>query len=402
MTLHLTALRAAEDFANALDGTAESHVADRYAPLVATATLLREHPVPPMRPEFAVSLREELMAAAETELIPGPRLVSAGQDRAQRPRRTRERHLGAAAAAAILVATTGGVAAAADSSLPGDALYPIKRGVEQLQVAMNNNDAAKGAELLQQAGTRLDEIDGLLASNGSAEQIDSTLSDYSKQASEGSALMFRAFRAHDNPEDIVTVREFTTGQVRQIAEISDLAPPTSTSDFGAVAALLSDIDQQARVLCDDCSGAAAVAAPAMLAGPGNESSMAELVAAPIESAVLTLRQVLPEGLSGAAQQAEQTAKRTPKSSTTDTGAPGSAPSTGSQQPKPGDTPKQSAKPLRDIVTGVTSELPLPEAVKRITRPLGEVTEPLTDTVDGLLGGLGGTLGGTLGGLTGRK
>lgn len=385
MTLHLPATRAAEDFDRALNGTAEPHVAERYASLVATATLLREQPAPSPRPEFVTELRAQLMAAAVTELVPGPRLVGADGRPAQRRSRLRERHLGAAAAAAVLVATTAGVAAAADTSLPGDTLYPVKRGLEQLQIAMNSNDAARGAEHLRLAGERLDEVEGLLENGASVEQIGSALTAYSEHAEEGSHLMFRAYQSEANPNDIAAVREFTTTQVRQVEEIADLAPPTSTSEFGAVAGLLSEIDQQARVLCQDCSGAAAVAAT--LADPNATDPIIELVAAPVESAIQTLRQVLPPTLGDDARAAERTARNTPKLPT----LPEAGDSTTGQTPgqtSPTDALTQPVKPLTDIVDNVTTGLPLPETVKRITRP---ITDPLTGTVDGLLDGTLGTL-----------
>lgn len=379
MTLHLPATRAAEDFARALDGTAEPHVADRYASLVATATLLREQPQPTPRPEFVAELRSRLMTAAETELVPGLRVVAPGGATRSRRSRLRERQLGAAAAAAVLVATTAGVAAAANSSLPGETLYPVKRGIEQLQIAMNTNDAARGAEHLRLAGNRLDEVEGLLESGGTAEEISATLSAYSAHVEEGSRLMFRAYQADADTADIVTVREFTTSQVRQVEEIASLAPPTSAADFGAVADLLSEIDQQARVLCADCSGAAAVSSS--LADPDATTSMSDLVAAPIESAIQTLRQVLPAGLGDDARLAEDTARRTPRDPIAG-GTTSEVPDAGDATALPKDTTvTQPSEPLTDVVDSVTTGLPLPETVKRITRPL---TEPVTGTVDELL------------------
>lgn len=390
MTLHLPAARAAEDFARALDGTAEPHVAARYAPLVATATMLREQPAPAPRPAFVTELRSQLMEAAETELAPAPRLVDAATGRPSRTTRLRERHLGAAAAAAVLVASTAGVAAAADGSLPGDTLYPVKRGIEQLQVAMNGNDAARGAEHLRLAGNRLSEVEGLLAADGTAEQIDSTLTAYSEHADEGSRLMFRAYQAEDNAEDIVAVREFTTSQSRQLEEIADLAPPTTAPDFGAVAALLSEIDQQARVLCSDCSGAAAVDPESGVAF-GGDDAMTQLIAGPVEHAVRTLRLALPTGLDDDARSAEETARQTTKEPATQSGEPGSTAGTSDSQVPPVKATAPS-DPVTKIVTGVTSGLPLTDSVKRLTRPLEAVTDPLVDTVDELLTGTLGSLG----------
>ncbi len=69
------------------------------------------------------------------------------------------------AAAVILVFLFGGVSAtalAAQSALPGDALYPVKTGLEQTRVALAS-DAFDEAQLsLQFAQRRLDEINALI------------------------------------------------------------------------------------------------------------------------------------------------------------------------------------------------------------------------------------------------
>ena len=58
------------------------------------------------------------------------------------------------------------MAAASQQSLPGDALYPIKRGIEHFEVAVAWSDHARGSEYLDQASTRLDEISDLTVAHG--------------------------------------------------------------------------------------------------------------------------------------------------------------------------------------------------------------------------------------------
>ena len=59
-----------------------------------------------------------------------------------------ERRLVAAATAAILLGGTAGMAAAAQHALPGEALYPVKRGIERVETRLSGSDAGRGRDLL--------------------------------------------------------------------------------------------------------------------------------------------------------------------------------------------------------------------------------------------------------------
>ena len=125
---------------------------------------LRSLPEPHARPEFVADLREQLMVAARSELVapaPGSR-----DDVAARltiaPRRThRERRFGVALGAVAIIGATTSMAVASQSALPGDALYPIKRAIENTQAGVRVSDDAKGETILNNASGRLDEVDKL-------------------------------------------------------------------------------------------------------------------------------------------------------------------------------------------------------------------------------------------------
>ena len=115
-----------------------------------------------------------------------------------------------AAAALVIVGGTAGMAAAASGALPGESLYPIKRGVEQVAIAANLGDAAKGSALLGQAEERLEEVCALQSESASpdARGLDR------RRLLRGCRLRAEQLfsvptRPTATPEDITAVRSFT-------------------------------------------------------------------------------------------------------------------------------------------------------------------------------------------------
>jgi Domain of unknown function (DUF5667) len=205
---------------------------------------------PTPRPAFTAGLRDRLMAEAATGL-PGREvapLVPA------HPRSGRERRLVAAATVSIVLGGTAGMASAAEGALPGQALYPIKRGIEQAQVDLAGSAFARGRQLLENASTRLDEVQGLLNSGpvARATQIPHTLQDFSRQAGEGADLMLRSYRSTGNPDTVATVREFAATQLHTLTHFAEVASPKAHQDLEVAATTLGDIDGSARVACVDC------------------------------------------------------------------------------------------------------------------------------------------------------
>ena len=166
------------------------------------------------------------MLAAETELVPAPPVVRRPPTRSQRNRR-----LGTAAAALVIVGGSAGMAAAASGALPGDSLYPIKRGIEQVTTAAHVGDAAKGSALLGQAGNRLDEVDSLIGSGSpDADEVGSTLDSFSDEANAGADKLFTAYQTDGDSADIAKVRDFTASGMSQIASMASSRRPDARSD----------------------------------------------------------------------------------------------------------------------------------------------------------------------------
>jgi len=285
--------RAAEEFDSVLGGRATEDVAERYGQLVATVQVLTDQPEITPRAEFAADLRSRLMLAAETELVPAPPVLRRPPTRSQRNRR-----LGTAAAALVIVGGSAGMAAAASGALPGDSLYPIKRGIEQVTTAAHVGDAAKGSALLGQAGNRLDEVDSLIGSGSpDADEVSSTLDSFNDQANAGADKLFTAYQTDSDSADIAKVRDFTASGMSQIASMASAADPSTLGSLRDAADTLADIDQQATTLCASCGGGATLTPPPVLAAGAGAAAVTNLIARPVTQASKDIEQAT------AAQQA---------------------------------------------------------------------------------------------------
>ena len=118
---------------------------------------LRAVPAAEPRPEFVASLRAELMAAADTLLVP------ATDDRLALPARNarRDRRLAAAIGGLAVVGAGTSMAVAAQSALPGEMLYPLKRVIEDAQTGVAQGGDAQALSLLDSATSRLSEVSEL-------------------------------------------------------------------------------------------------------------------------------------------------------------------------------------------------------------------------------------------------
>ncbi len=345
--------KAAEEFASLVDGP-RGGVADRYADLLTCVDVLREQEVPAPRADFVADLRMRLMDAADTLLIPADARLAPVIPLVA-PVNRRQRRLSVAAAAFVVVGGSAGVAAASESALPGDPLYPIKRGIESAQVSLNSSDSGKGQDLLRQASTRLDEVDGLLASNGSADRITHTLSSFQRSAASGADLLFVAYQRDGDPQDIERLRTMLGSQMSQLDGLSSEAPEDALPAFASARALLADLDQQASVLCSDC-GPGGVAD--RIAMSSSAASLASLLS-PQDTAVRAERESANN--QRIAEAAERIAKNTKP---------------------PAKTPEPITPPTEPTVPVDNGGLPIPSTED----PVGDVVKGLTSGITDLLGG----------------
>lgn len=249
MTALFTARRRADEFAAAVDG--RPGVPDELHPLLSVVAALREHSERDLaapRADFSAGLRARLVAEAERSLSPDAPLVLP-----VRQRGPRERRLVAAASVVVMLGGSAGMAAAAQSALPGEALYPLKRGIERAEAGLSVSTAGRGADLLRQADGRLTEVEGLLAGSvTAAPRVPGTIEDFTRQAQEGADLLFASFAQTGDPDDVAAVRRFTAHSIEVLQEIARTAPASAQDELATAAMTLSEIDRRAAALCGDC------------------------------------------------------------------------------------------------------------------------------------------------------
>jgi Domain of unknown function (DUF5667) len=208
------------------------------------------HPDATPRADFARELRVRLMAEAGDVLAPGAPLLLTPRTGAGR-----ERRLVAAASVVVVLGGSAGMAAASQGALPGDVLYPVKRGIERAEAGLSVSPAGKGRDLIHQAGSRLIEVRGLLADDrvDSTPRVPGALEDFIAQAEQGSDLLMSAFQETRDPAAIEDVRGFTADSIGMLQELSEQAPESARPGLAQAALVLRDIDARAAGLCSTCA-----------------------------------------------------------------------------------------------------------------------------------------------------
>ena len=169
----MTTNRRAEDFEKALSANGPADPA--IAGLLAVAGALAAIPQP--RAAFREGLRAQLMAEATSTLAASASTAASIPAQAAggglRTALTQPAMQVATGTLAAVVGVTG-VGIGASRSLPGDALYGLKRAVERWQVGLAGNAESEAEALIEHANTRLAEVRALLA-NGDLADVTATL-----------------------------------------------------------------------------------------------------------------------------------------------------------------------------------------------------------------------------------
>jgi hypothetical protein len=257
MTSLIGARRRAEEFDAALSSrTRGAEASPEMSALLSVVDTLRTQEAPAPRADFSARLREQLMAEAAETLTPSTVLTLP-------PRRhnARERRLTIAASAFVLIGGSAGMAAAAQNAAPGDALYPLKRGLETAQRSIATDDAAKGQAFLAQADDRLAEARTLAGRDATSAEIGQSLSSFSAQAVTGSDLILGSFEDDRDPALVQELRSFTADALESLSALAAVAPADLADEIAQAGFVLQSIDAAAAQACTDCSDLPALVVP---------------------------------------------------------------------------------------------------------------------------------------------
>ncbi|MFD3453447.1 DUF5667 domain-containing protein [Streptomyces sp. NPDC058691] len=283
MIANPTAQRRANAFADALEGDGHqalageqhgAHAADRHADpdqgrLLALADALEDVPRPTLDPEAKTVQRAQLIAAMEAALADGTLTVPEQRDGGRgahragsrgmgklRPRTAWSRRLAAGGlSVGVAAGAFGGVAAASTDALPGDTLYGLKRGMEDMRLNLADDDADRGKVYLDLASTRLQEARRLME-RGRGGQLDDesvgeirrALSGMQQEASEGHRLLTAAYRKDGSLRPMETLSAFSNTHRRGWTELRDRLP-NKLSDVGnKVTSVFDAIEQEVAPL----------------------------------------------------------------------------------------------------------------------------------------------------------
>ncbi|WP_086564527.1 DUF5667 domain-containing protein [Streptomyces africanus] len=246
------------------------------ARLLALASGLGALPKPELDPEVKVVQRAQLVAAFEAMLqegtagggatdgaVPEQRSPQArGAHRAGslkkfRPRSRLAKGLTAGGLSVGVAASAfGGVAAASNDALPGDSLYGLKRGIEDVKLGLADSADERGRVYLDHASTRLSEARRLMERGRSGPldheslgEIRRALSGMRHDASEGHRLLSEAYqRDPDSLGPIQALSAFSRSHREAWGELRAKLPVTLGDVSEQVSSVFDAIDEDVAPL----------------------------------------------------------------------------------------------------------------------------------------------------------
>lgn len=281
--------RSAQRFHELVEGSSTSGARlSSYADLLEVVGALQATPAPVPDPAFVAALRDRLIVEAESFL------TAAAADRAQTdarlrlrsapPRvRSRNRRLAVVISGATLVGATATMAMAAQSALPGEGLYPLKRGIESAHAELTFDRAARGRLLLDDAATRLDEATELSRQdNAGSDRVGETLAAFTQQATAGSDLLVADYQATGHESSITSVRSFTATSMARLHQLQGMVPPAADDQLLQAAQTLDQVQQVSVHACPTCAGPAVTSVPTVLTDALQAAADTWLVAQPVK------------------------------------------------------------------------------------------------------------------------
>jgi hypothetical protein len=237
--------------------------------MLALAAAVSSRPRPVMDAERKTVQRAQLIAAMEQAIadgsfgagrVPEQRTETGGQGahrlRKLTPRSKLSRRLAVGGlTVGVAAGAFGGVAAASTNALPGDTLYGLKRGMEDLKLDMANGDASRGKVYLDMATTRMQEARRLMDRGRGGEldpesvaEVRKALSGMHQEASEGHRLLTQAYKEDGSLQPIELLNSFSQGNRQSWSDLRGKLPSQLTDVSDQVNSLFAAIDQEVAPL----------------------------------------------------------------------------------------------------------------------------------------------------------
>ncbi|MGW7577396.1 DUF5667 domain-containing protein [Streptomyces sp. NPDC054765] len=278
MIANVSVHRRANAFAQALEeqvlegAAAEEQVdnpaqAPGEARLLAVADGLGNLPRPEMAAEVKTVQRAQLLAAMESAFAEGAPSDGArvpeqrehkGAHRATKSMgrlRPRSRLSKGLAAGGLTVGVAAGaftgVAAASSDALPGDSLYGLKRGMEDLRLGMADDDSDRGRLYLDQAAIRMMEARRLMERARVADldhealgEVRKALAGVTHDAGEGHRLLHQAYERDGSLGPIQALNSFTKSHRSTWSQLRDRLPVQLMDVRDQVSSVFDAIDKE--------------------------------------------------------------------------------------------------------------------------------------------------------------
>jgi hypothetical protein len=194
--------------------------------------------------------------------------------------RRRRRRLAAVISGVALVGVSATVAVASQSALPGDQLYPVKRGLESAHAELTFDRAARGRVLLDSADTRLDEAQQLSREQADPARVSEALDAFTQEAIDGSDLLVADYRSGGDRSSITSVRAFTASSMARLKLLQSQVPPPSYDSLLRAAQALDQVQQTSLQACSVCEGPLIGSVPSVLARAAEATADAWQVSIP--------------------------------------------------------------------------------------------------------------------------
>ncbi|GAB3645036.1 DUF5667 domain-containing protein [Streptomyces sparsus] len=215
--------------------------------MLALAEGLGGVPRPQMAEEVKTVQRAQLIAAMETQFASGGAQVPEQRDRSRkgshraaalgplgrlRPRSRLTKSLAAGGlTVGVAAGAFSGVAAASTDALPGDTLYGLKRGMEDLKLDLAGDDAERGVVHLDHASTRMHEARRLMERGKSGALDHESLTEVRKalnamwsNASEGHRLLNQAHARDGRIGPLQSLSAFTQSHRKGWSQLRERLP----------------------------------------------------------------------------------------------------------------------------------------------------------------------------------